>query len=304
MAATSASRRSQQTNSGKSAVSPGEVRPCAQPSCSASRDRREWRPSSARARASTSGEKATMSNVATSRSTLARACRRAVALSAPSRRSLSIAERHSTRARKATARGVLRRNARRHASENGGCRNTRGSRADVSQNCMPSSPLAVGPKRREGVPPAAHRMTELIQRQGPTRRGHEHAAPDPVVTKIRGTLPRGRDRADLRDRSISIQHDQAGPAANDPQITRQVVLELSDADRSHMANLAKIAVPRKPSRLRDQLDVGRNFGSVTSLVTSSNTTSSGIPTRIRSRGQSSRLDMIFGPSASLTTTTG
>jgi hypothetical protein len=48
---------------------------------------------------------------------------------------------------------------------------------------------------------------------------------------------------------------------------------------------------------------GANFGSVTSSVTSSNTTFTGIPMRIACGGTPTRLELNFAPSTSFTTTT-
>ena len=57
------------------------------------------------------------------------------------------------------------------------------------------------------------------------------------------------------------------------------------------------AVSAEPAHAR------RNFGSVTSGEASSNVTSTGMPTRIVLGGQSMRFEVIFGPSASFTSTT-
>jgi len=58
-----------------------------------------------------------------------------------------------------------------------------------------------------------------------------------------------------------------------------------------------------PQDLKTSTHSGANFGSVTSSVTSSKTTRTGMPMRISRGATPTRLDVIFAPSASFTITT-
>ncbi|MCC6847243.1 MAG: hypothetical protein IT294_01990 [Deltaproteobacteria bacterium] len=95
--------------------------------------------------------------------------------------------------------------------------------------------VAIGAQGRECVASAAYRRTEFAERQGAAWSRNKSPTPDEIIATVAGGAPHG-DRADLGNRGISIQHDQACAPPDDVQIPRQVSLQLSDPNRPHVVN--------------------------------------------------------------------
>jgi hypothetical protein len=51
-----------------------------------------------------------------------------------------------------------------------------------------------------------------------------------------------RDRAELRYRRVAIQHQEASATPHDPQVSRQVGLQLTDSNSPHLVKLVKIEI--------------------------------------------------------------
>jgi len=97
--------------------------------------------------------------------------------------------------------------------------------------------VAIGAQGRECVASTAYWRTELAERQRAPWSGNKSPTPDEIIAKVGGGAPHAYG-ADLGNRGISIQHDEACAPPDDVQIPRQVSLQLPDPDRPHVVTFA------------------------------------------------------------------